>query len=48
MVNPGEMHDGMPVNGGARGWRILYLDPATVAYSRVDLGLPVMQDHVQQ
>ena len=30
MVNPGEIHDGMPV-GGARGWRILYLDPALVA-----------------
>jgi len=30
MVNPGEMHDGAPL-GGARGWRILYLDPALVA-----------------
>jgi AraC-like DNA-binding protein len=29
MVNPGEMHDGAPV-GGARGWRIIYLDPALV------------------
>lgn len=29
MVNPGEMHDGSPM-GGARGWRILYLDPALV------------------
>lgn len=28
-VNPGEMHDGMPV-GGPRGWRMLYLDPALV------------------
>jgi len=36
MVNPGEMHDGMPVNGGARGWRILYLDPATVAHEIAD------------
>ena len=31
MVNPGEMHDGVPVDGCARGWRILYLDPARVA-----------------
>jgi AraC-like DNA-binding protein len=30
MVNPGEMHDGAPI-GGARGWRIIYLDPALVA-----------------
>ncbi len=29
-VNPGEMHDGTPVHG-ARGWRMLYLDPALVA-----------------
>lgn len=31
MVNPGEMHDGAPIGGGARSWRILYLDPALVA-----------------
>ena len=31
MVNPGEMHDGMPVDGVARGWRMLDLDPAVVA-----------------
>lgn len=31
MVNPGEMHDGVPVQGSPRGWRILYLDPALVA-----------------
>jgi quercetin dioxygenase-like cupin family protein len=30
MVNPGEMHDGVPVSGFARGWRILYLDPDVV------------------
>lgn len=30
VVNPGEMHDGAPM-GGARGWRIIYLDPALVA-----------------
>jgi AraC-like DNA-binding protein len=31
MVNPGEMHDGAPLDGNARGWRMLYLDPALVA-----------------
>jgi AraC-like DNA-binding protein len=30
MVNPGEMHDGMPLGGGAREWRMLYFDPAVV------------------
>jgi len=36
MVNPGEMHDGMPVDGSARGWRILYLDPNMVAREMAD------------
>ena len=36
-VNPGEMHDGAPV-GGARGWRMLYLDPAVVARGLVEEG----------
>jgi AraC-like DNA-binding protein len=36
MVNPGEMHDGLPVGGRARGWRILYLDPALVAQDTAD------------
>lgn len=27
-VNPGEVHDGLPIAGAARGWRMLYLDPA--------------------
>ncbi len=30
MVNPGEIHDGAPLDGGAREWRIIYLDPAVV------------------
>jgi AraC-like DNA-binding protein len=28
MANPGEMHDGVPLDGDVRGWRMLYLDPA--------------------
>src|SRR5215469_8590344 len=31
MVNPGEIHDGIPLGGKARGWRIIYFDPATMA-----------------
>src|SRR5882762_9400965 len=30
-VNPGEMHDGAPLDYQPRGWRMLYLDPALVA-----------------
>lgn len=30
-VNPGEMHDGSPVRGGIRAWRMLYIDPDVVA-----------------
>jgi len=31
MVNPGEMHDGMPIRGSPREWRMLYFDPTGVA-----------------
>lgn len=27
-VNPGEVHDGRPLDGGSRSWRMIYLDPA--------------------
>ncbi len=27
MVNPGEIHDGSPITGETRGWRMIYLDP---------------------
>jgi AraC-like DNA-binding protein len=30
-VNPGEMHDGDPVQGAVRSWRMLYLDPSLMA-----------------
>jgi AraC-like DNA-binding protein len=36
MVNPGEMHDGIPAGNFARGWRILYFDPALVAHAIAD------------
>lgn len=28
--NPGEMHDGIPLDGRVRGWRIVYFDPAPI------------------
>jgi AraC-like DNA-binding protein len=31
MVNPGEMHDGMPAGAGPREWRMLYFEPAVIA-----------------
>jgi AraC-like DNA-binding protein len=31
MVNPGEIHDGMPANDAARGWKILYFEPGLIA-----------------
>jgi AraC-like DNA-binding protein len=31
MVNPGEIHDGAPLENTAREWRMIYLDPAVIA-----------------
>src|SRR2546423_10381713 len=31
MVNPGEMHDGMPAGDRPREWRMLYFEPAIVS-----------------
>jgi len=31
MANPGEIHDGPPVGDGARGWRVICLDPVIMA-----------------
>ncbi len=28
--NPGEMHDGIPLDGQVRSWRIVYFDPAVI------------------
>jgi AraC-like DNA-binding protein len=30
MVNPGEIHDGAPIENASRKWRIVYLDPAVL------------------
>jgi AraC-like DNA-binding protein len=29
-VNPGELHDGYPIDGGIRRWRIMYFDPTVL------------------
>lgn len=52
-LNPGEMHDGAPLDGNARGWRIIYLDPALVAreveqeiVGQVEIVRPVVPDRL--
>lgn len=37
MVNPGEVHDGMPIGDAGRSWRMLYFDPACIARASLDL-----------
>jgi len=36
-VNPGEVHDGRPIGGRARSWRMLYLDPTLLEELRADV-----------
>lgn len=51
MVNPGEIHDGAPLDGNVRGWRMIYFDPDLVARelseetdAQVEIVRPVAQD----
>lgn len=51
MANPGEIHDGAPLGGQARGWRMIYFDPALVAREvkdeiagQVEIVYPVARD----
>lgn len=37
-VNPGEVHDGHPIGGEGRSWRMLYFDPALIAQAVLDIG----------
>lgn len=54
MVNPGEVHDGMPLGARAtRSWRMLYLAPALVAgfaeeegLGRIELVSPVVRERL--
>ena len=36
MLNPGEMHDGVPAARSARGWKIMYFDPKLIARELAD------------
>jgi len=36
-VNPGEVHDGAPIGGRPRAWRILYFEPGALAQLRDDV-----------
>ena len=38
-VNPGEVHDGTPLDKRGRAWHMLYLDPALVAAGAADVQL---------
>lgn len=45
-VNPGEVHDGLPVDEAGRSWRMLYLDVSAMhrlTGSRCDLAYPVLR-----
>lgn len=50
--NPGEVHDGVPHEGRARGWRMLYLDPELVRglagedAPRLEIARPAVRDPV--
>jgi AraC-like DNA-binding protein len=48
-TNPGEVHDGRPLAGGSRRWRIVYLDPEALSSiagigTGVELTRPVFED----
>ncbi len=50
-VNPGEMHDGAPVQGRVRAWRMLYIDPGLVGRAlhedlqgTVEIARPALRD----
>ncbi|HTO31173.1 MAG TPA: AraC family transcriptional regulator [Pararhizobium sp.] len=36
-VNPGEVHDGCPIDEAGRAWRMLYLDPALIGRASLDI-----------
>lgn len=43
MVNPGEMHDGLPIGTGARTWHTVYFDTELVAAETEDESLPASE-----
>lgn len=38
MVNPGEVHDGLPIGSSGRSWRMLYFDPHVLTGAADDTG----------
>jgi AraC-like DNA-binding protein len=51
MVNPGEIHDGAPLDGAVRGWRMIYIGPTLFTREvseefegRLELVRPVARD----
>ncbi|CAN7541881.1 MULTISPECIES: AraC family transcriptional regulator [Ensifer] len=36
-VNPGEVHDGMPIGDAGRSWRMLYFEPSAIADAMEDI-----------
>jgi AraC-like DNA-binding protein len=44
MCNPGEVHDGQPLGGPSRRWRMVYLEPAAMAAA---MGAPVSAAEVE-
>lgn len=36
-VNPGEVHDGIPIGDFGRSWRMLYFDPSVIAEAVADI-----------
>jgi AraC-like DNA-binding protein len=53
-VNPGEVHDGRPIDASGRRWRMLYVDPARLMHAAADVSpgaafeftAPVIRDAV--
>ena len=52
-VNPGEMHDGAPLTGGSRSWRMIYLHPSVMTkeveeefFGAIELVRPAARDAV--
>ncbi|HZF38509.1 MAG TPA: AraC family transcriptional regulator [Blastocatellia bacterium] len=50
-ANPGEIHDGIPLDGNARGWRMIYFDTGLVGreieeeiVGEVEIARPVVRD----
>lgn len=51
-TNPGEVHDGRPLDGPSRQWRIVYFEPAAVRRlddaggAQIEIGAAVLRDDV--